>query len=122
MWNSGSDVIIRSSAVSSIHQGNPSPAITYARCVCVTSFERPVVPDVGISTTGSSSPAGPVPSTPADRSANSPASGIDAAPGTPPSAGTSSSVTTTRGSTCAASPASSASLLRGLAVTTMAPM
>ncbi len=121
MWNSGSDVISRSSAVSSIHHGNPSPAITYARCVCVTSFERPVVPEVGISTTGSSSPAGPVPPM-LPVSANSPASGIDAAPETPASAGTSSSVTTTRGSTCAASPASSASLLRGLAVTTMAPM
>ena len=31
MWNSGSEVIMRSSAVSSIHQGKPSPAIAYAR-------------------------------------------------------------------------------------------
>src|SRR3954469_15776165 len=56
MWNSGSDVISRSSAFSPIHHGNPSPAHAYARWVWVTSFERPVVPDVGISTDGSSGP------------------------------------------------------------------
>ena len=64
MWNSGSDVIRRSSDVSRIHHGKPSPAITYARCVCMTSFERPVVPDVGIitATSVSSSATGPRPS------------------------------------------------------------
>ncbi len=54
MWNSGSDVISRSLAVSSIQYGKPSPAIAYARCVCMTSLDRPVVPDVGISTARSS--------------------------------------------------------------------
>src|SRR5260370_338962 len=49
MWNSGSEVIIRSAAVSSIQYGNPSPAIAYARWVCMTSLDRPVVPDVGMS-------------------------------------------------------------------------
>ena len=64
MWNRGSDVISRSSAVSRSHHGNPSPAITYARCVCITSFDRPVVPDVGIITATSlgSMSAGPRPS------------------------------------------------------------
>ena len=49
-WNSGSEVISRSSAVNCIRYGKPSPAITYTRWVCITSFERPVVPDVGIIT------------------------------------------------------------------------
>src|SRR5215813_15167818 len=50
IWNNGSEVIIRSAGVSSIQNGNPSPAIAYARWVCITSFDRPVVPEVGIST------------------------------------------------------------------------
>ena len=54
MWNSGSEVISRSSPVSSIQYGKPSPAIAYARWVCITSFERPVVPDVAMSTATSS--------------------------------------------------------------------
>ena len=64
MWNSGSDVMSRSSLVSCIQYGNPSPAMTYARCVCITSFDRPVVPDVGIitATSVSSTGAGPRPS------------------------------------------------------------
>ena len=41
MWNSGSEVISRSSAVSSIQYGNPSPAQAYARWVCMTSLDRP---------------------------------------------------------------------------------
>ena len=58
-WKSGRLVISRSSAVSSSQYGNPCPAQAYARCVCITSFDRPVVPDVGISTaTSSGSTAG----------------------------------------------------------------
>ena len=41
MWNSGSEVISRSAAVSSIQYGKPSPAIAYARWVCMTSLDRP---------------------------------------------------------------------------------
>src|SRR4029453_4497719 len=63
MWNSGSAVIRRSAAPSPIPPGNPPPAITYARWVCMTSFDRPVVPEVGIITATSSgpTPAGPAP-------------------------------------------------------------
>ena len=56
MWNSGSEVISRSSGPSSIHHGNPSPAMAYARWVCMTSLDRPVVPEVGISTARSDAP------------------------------------------------------------------
>ncbi len=106
-WNSGSEVIRRSSGVSSSHHGNPSPAIAYARCVWVTSFDRPVVPDVGINTAGSSGRAGP-----------GPASGGAAREN---SASTLPSSTTSFGSTCPASPASSDSVERGSTATWMAP-
>ena len=99
MWNSGSEVISRSSAVSSIHHGKPSPAIAYARCVWVTSFERPVVPDVGISTAGSSGA----------RRAGAVRVGRLGAN----SSATLSSSTTSFGSTWPARPASSASLSAG---------
>ena len=64
MWNSGSEVMSRSSLVNRNQYGNPSPAITYDRCVCITSFDRPVVPDVGIITATSDGieVAGPRPS------------------------------------------------------------
>ena len=48
MWKSGREVISRSSAVSSIQYGKPTPAIAYARWVCMTSLDLPVVPEVGI--------------------------------------------------------------------------
>src|SRR6478609_4510768 len=107
MWNSGRDVIRRSSGVSSIHQGKPSPAIAYARWVWVTSFERPVVPDVGMSTAGSSGPAGPGPSSGGAGLVNS--------------ASTFPSSTTTSGSTCTTRPVSSASVLRGSTATWIPP-
>jgi hypothetical protein len=102
MWKRGSEVISRSSAVRPIHQGKPSPAIAYARCVWVTSFERPVVPEVGMRTAGSSGPAGPGPSR---------------SPGCANRPGSSSSVTTSLGSTCPISPSSSAAVWLGLTAT-----
>ena len=120
MWNSGSEVITRSSGVSRIHHGKPSPAITYARWVCITNFERPVVPDVGIitATSFSSTDVGPRPS--ASASYNDATSTTRAAE--PTSGARSGSVTTSAGSTCPTKPATSASELFGLIGTWIAPV
>ena len=60
-WNSGNEVIMRSSRSSSSQYGKPSPAIAYVRWVCMTSLDRPVVPEVGsrTATSPSATSAGP---------------------------------------------------------------
>ena len=132
MWNSGSEVISRSAAVSPIQYGNPSPASTYARCVCMTSLDRPVVPEVGMSTARSSGltpasgsgPAGPPLSgqSPASSVASSTPSGGDSVSSAAWTRSASPwSVMSARGWVCRASPASSAGALRGLTDTTTAP-
>ena len=124
MWKSGNDVISRSSLVSRNQYGKPSPAITYARCVCITSFDRPVVPDVGIITATSpgSSVAGPRPS---GSDSNSAPTSTRAAPPVADGFGnegaSASSVTINAGATCSTNPASSSALLFGLIGTWMAP-
>ncbi len=149
IWKRGSVVSIRSAEVSSIQNGKPSPAIAYARCVCITSFARPVVPEVGISTARSSGV------TPASGSRARPACSASAA-GCSQSAGSSESTSITAGngvrprlpvlvrslssraavstlasaasvmsslgSTCLISPASSADVPRGFTATATAPM
>ena len=148
-WKSGSVVSIRSAAVSSIQNGKPSPAIAYARCVCITSFDRPVVPDVGISTATSSGPTPAAGSDPAPGrvchrgrivpvgrhercTSTSAGNGVvlgspaPIRPRSPPAAATRSaspaSVTSSFGWTWPISPASSAAELRGLTATAMAPI
>ena len=127
MWNSGSEVISRSCAVSSIQNGKPSPAIAYARWVCMTSLDRPVVPEVGISTATSSGRAtSGSPSSPAvsPAAASSPASSRPSGGATPASCtspASPGSVISARGETWPASPASSAGALRGLTGTVTAP-
>src|SRR5215471_3466646 len=50
MWNSGSEVISRSAAVSSIQNGNPFLAIAYARWGCMARLGRPGGAGVGMGT------------------------------------------------------------------------
>ena len=80
--------------------------MVYARWVWVTSFERPVVPEVGIRTAGSSWVAGPGPSSP---------------PGSANSSSTPVSSTTSAGSTWPIRPFSSVSVWRGSTATWIAP-
>jgi hypothetical protein len=145
MWNSGSEVIIRSAAVSSIQNGNPSPAMADAWWVWMTSLDRPVVPDVGISTAGSAGATAPSSrracrAAAAIRPGSGQKSGTSAATsrsrrsaaGGPPAAAAAAlasvaraasflSVISARGRVCPIRPASSAAELRGLTATVTAP-
>src|SRR6516165_11612540 len=133
MWNSGSEVIIRSAAVSSIQYGNPSPAIAYARWVCMTSLDRPVVPDVGMSTAISAwltdgSRGGPAAgaamvSQPLVSSSESstPSGGRPVRPASRINGMSPASVMMAPGAVWRARPASSAGALLGLADTVTAP-
>ena len=117
MWKRGSEVMKRSSPVSCIQYGNPSPAITYARWVCMTSFDRPVVPEVGImtATSAGSTSAGPRPSLSPSKIRSTSTRGV------PPMGAASASVTINAGRTCSTNPATSASVLAGLTATWTAP-
>src|SRR5680860_1661680 len=100
--------------------------MTYARWVCITSFDRPVVPEVGIITAtslGSTSP-GPRPSgATSNSSATSARVTLDPGPATAASTTgvNSGSVTTSVGATWRTNPASSASVLFGFTGTWTAP-
>src|SRR5262245_25263800 len=131
MWNSGSDVMRRSSAVSSIQYGNPAPAMPYARWVCMTSFDRPVVPDVGMSTARSSGvtstvrldedPTSVRQSPTSESMSIWPSAGTSAAPVSFNAGTTAPSVMSARGWTCPTSPASSGAVPDGSVGTVTAP-
>ena len=126
MWNRGSEVMSRSSAVSCIQDGKPSPAITYARCVCITSLERPVVPDVGIitATASGSSAVGPRPSgSPVNSSSMSTTRAVEPVSATADdtSGARGGSVTIRPGSTWLTKPDSSVGVEPGLIGTWVAP-
>src|SRR4051794_34836801 len=134
MWNSGRLVMSTSSAVSSIQAGKPSPAQAYARWVCITSLDRPVVPEVGMRTATSSGVAvsgrsGTVSGAPASQSPASPATSTVPSSAVAPSRDVASSTvaarsvseTSSRGRAWVSNPASSAAVARGLVGTAMAP-
>jgi hypothetical protein len=119
MWNSGSDVIIRSWSVSSIQYGKPTPAHAYARWVCMTSLDRPVVPEVGMNTARSSS------ETSDDRASSSGArqsSTRDSMDRNPPVGATSESLIRAFGWTWPIRPSRSCSVADGSVGTVTAPM